>query len=256
MKKIISTLLFAVMLTLTFSGCGAENGASEETTENSSQTESGGTDETTAGSDESKEEIKINNSILYQGHASLRITTPEGKVIYVDPSYGKEGYDVPADLILITHSHDDHNKPGLIKTQNPDCVKITNLEALINGEYKTFEFDFVTVEPVAAGGNRNHDVNVCVGYVLTFNNGKTVYISGDTSKLEQMEALAERGLDYAFFCCDGVYNMDAEEASECAALVKAAHNIPYHMFEENEKAENFEADGKITLAAGEVLPIE
>ncbi len=231
MKRISLIMLLILTLAAVLSGCGEGKGSNGEGN-------------------------KIINSILYQGHASMRIITPEGKVIYIDPSYGNEGYDVPADLILITHSHDDHNKPELIKTQNPGCMKITNLEALADGEYKTFEFDFVTIEPVAAGGNPNHNVNICVGYVLTLTNGKTIYISGDTSKLEQMEELSERALDYAFFCCDGVYNMDAKEASECADLVKAAHNIPYHMFEETEKAENFEADGRIILSAGDVLPID
>ena len=32
-------------------------------------------------------------------------------------------------------------------------------------------------------------------------------------------------------CCEGVYNMDLDEASECAELVQAKHNIPYHIVE-------------------------
>ena len=35
--------------------------------------------------------------LLYQGHASLRLTTNSGKVIYVDPFAG-EGYEPTADL--------------------------------------------------------------------------------------------------------------------------------------------------------------
>lgn len=41
--------------------------------------------------------------LLYQGHGSLRLITDSGKVIYIDPFAG-EGYDVPADLILVTTS--------------------------------------------------------------------------------------------------------------------------------------------------------
>ena len=37
-------------------------------------------------------------SLLYQGHGSLRITTADNKVIYIDP-YAGDGYDLPADLI-------------------------------------------------------------------------------------------------------------------------------------------------------------
>ena len=36
--------------------------------------------------------------LLYQGQGSIRIVTPEGKVIYIDP-YAGTGYDLPADLI-------------------------------------------------------------------------------------------------------------------------------------------------------------
>ena len=46
--------------------------------------------------------------LLYQGHASLRITTSKGKIVYIDP-YAGEGYDKPADMVLITHEHYDHN---------------------------------------------------------------------------------------------------------------------------------------------------
>ena len=43
--------------------------------------------------------------LLYQGHGSYRITTDDGRVLYVDP-YAGEGYDKPADIVLITHDND------------------------------------------------------------------------------------------------------------------------------------------------------
>lgn len=198
-------------------------------------------------------------TLLYQGHGSLRITTREGKVIYVDP-YAGEGYNVPADLILVTHGHSDHTAVHLIEAKNPDCQTITHSEALVDGEYKTFEMDYVTVEAVQAGNNPNHDISQCVGYILTLSDGKTVYISGDTSTTEQMATFADRHLDYAFFCCDGRYNMDTSEASACAALVAAKHSIPYHMapgaLYDEKVAEQFEAQGRLLIPAGETITIE
>ena len=49
--------------------------------------------------------------LLYQGHGSFRLTADDGRVIYVDPYKGK-GYDLPADIILVTHNHRDHNQIG------------------------------------------------------------------------------------------------------------------------------------------------
>jgi len=65
--------------------------------------------------------------LLYQGHASFRLIAKNGTVIYIDPAYG-ENYDLPADIILVTHEHHDHNKVELI-TQKKKCVVITNDEA-------------------------------------------------------------------------------------------------------------------------------
>ena len=152
------------------------------------------------------------DTLLYQGHGSLRIVTAGGKIIYIDPYAGK-GYDMPADLILVSHGHSDHTGVGLIRKRAPGCREIWFGEALKNGVYGKYELGWVTVEAVQAGNNKNHDIRECVGWLLTFPDGVTVYASGDTSKTAQMAGLASRGIDYAFFCCDGIYNMDIPEAS-------------------------------------------
>ena len=72
-------------------------------------------------------------SLLYMGQGSLRIVTGEGKVIYIDP-YSGDGYDLPADLILVTHGHYDHNGLALVQSRNEDCRIITQNEALAGGE--------------------------------------------------------------------------------------------------------------------------
>ena len=124
---------------------------------------------------------------------------------------------------------------------------------------RTFDLGYVTVEAVEAGYNPNHNVEFCVGYVLTFSDGVKLYVTGDTSKTQQMPALAEKEIDYAFFCCDGIYNMGLEEAAECARLVGAKHNIPYHLVPPNdgifdrERAEEFDAPDKLIVEAGEEI---
>ncbi len=202
---------------------------------------------------------EVHGSLLYMGHASLRITTPEGKVIYIDPYAGD--YSVPADLILITHGHYDHNNPKKVTERNEGCEIITWKEALKGGAHQIFDLGYVTVETVEAGNNRNHNLKECVGYIITLSDGIKVYVSGDTSKTAQMEELAEKNIDYAFFCCDGQYNMDVEEAVECAKLVGAKINIPYHVIVKDGKyfdlkrAELFAAPNRIILEDGGELEL-
>ena len=205
------------------------------------------------------EEEPSGHRLLFQGHGSLRIVTGEGKVIYIDP-YAGEGYDLPADLILVTHGHQDHTAVKKIKNRNDGCRTITWKEALVKGEYKTFDLGYATVETVQAGNNRNHNIKECVGWVITLPDGITVYTTGDTSTTEQMAELAERNIDYAFFVCDGVYNMDMDEAIACAKLVNAKHSIPYHMKPgaafDRERAELFDVPNRLILPAGEEIILE
>ncbi len=102
------------------------------------------------------------SKLLYQGHGSLRVVTAEGKVLYIDP-YAGDGYDLPADLILVSHGHSDHTAVDLIKNRADDCRIIEYTDALVNGAYKTYDLGYATVEAVQAGNNKNHDINVCVG---------------------------------------------------------------------------------------------
>lgn len=211
--------------------------------------------------EESSSEAKA-AKLLYQGKASIRIVTAEEKVIYIDP-YAGDGYDLPADLILVTYGHYDHCDVDKVKNRNPDCRIITHTEAIQNGEHQIFELGYVTVEAVEAGFNPLHDVNECVGYVLTFADGKSVYITGDTSTTDQMSELSEKEIDYAFFCCDGTYNMGLEEAAACAEMVEAKHNIPYHMTTtamgtnfDRALAEQFDAPNRMIVADGEEIEIK
>ena len=194
--------------------------------------------------------------LLYQGHGSTRFTTQDGRVIYVDP-YTGEGYDKPADIVLITHDHPDHNKIDLI-TQNENCKVITHKEALVNGKHNSFSFNDIVIEATEAR-NLMHNPKKCVGFIITLD-GVRVYCSGDTSKTKQMQEIAKQKIDYALFCGDGVFNMDPKEAAECAELVGAKHNIlihvkPHALFD-LEKAQKWNAPNKLIIQPSEEIELK
>lgn len=192
--------------------------------------------------------------LLYQGHGSFRITADNGTVLYFDP-YAGEGYDTPADLILVTHDHHDHNRVDLVP-QRPGCRVITWKEALEGGTYHTFAEKGITMEAVPAA-NRNHDPACCVGFVLTVD-GKVIYAAGDTSATEAMGSrIRDLKPDWALLPTDGVYNMGPEEASRCAETVGAKHSVPIHMkpgaLFSREAAERFTGPNRVIVEPGEVI---
>lgn len=163
--------------------------------------------------------------LLYQGHASLRLIAEGNKVIYIDP-YAGEGYDLPADLVLITHEHYDHNAIHLVPLTDRTIV-IRSKDAYSGGVYHSFSYFGVDIEPVPAY-NKNHDVSECVGYVLSLE-GKKIYVAGDTDYTPEMERIGKLGITYCFLPIDGVFNMGPEEATRCAEIIHPEHLIPYHM---------------------------
>ena len=192
-------------------------------------------------------------TLLYQGHGSLRVTTDSGRVIYIDPFAG-EGYDAPADLILVTHQHHDHNCVDL-PLKNPGCVIWQSFDALQNGEYRTLRLDFASAEAVEAY-NHHHKKSECVGYIVTVD-GVSVYFAGDTGETEEMSRLAGRNLDYAVLPMDTVYTMDVPETIRCAGLIAAKHTIPVHMspgklFDAG-RAKRFDAPGALLVTPGETI---
>ena len=193
--------------------------------------------------------------LYYQGHGSLRLTAADGRVIYLDPFAG-DGYDKNADIILVTHQHDDHNQINLI-TKKQGCRIITNAEALEGGRHNTFKVGDITIEAVEAS-NKNHDPKQCVGYIVTVD-GIKIYFAGDTSKTKSMESFAKKKIDYALFPCDGFYNMDPDEASECAKLIGARANIPIHLkpgeLFDRKRAEAFKGPNRLIIAAGEEISL-
>ena len=178
------------------------------------------------------------------GHGSLMFEY-DGKTIHVDPYSQVGNYDkLPkADLILLTHEHQDHLDPKAIDTIKKDdtkfvvskvCNEILGYGEVIENGGET-SFHEIDIKAVAAynivnkrpDGEYFHPKGRGNGYVLTFGNLK-VYVAGDTENIPEMESL-KGTIDIAFMPKNMPYTMTDEMFADAAKKVIPKHLYPYHM---------------------------
>lgn len=190
-------------------------------------------------------------TMTYFGRSSLRLVGANGFTVYFDP-YAPGDYSMPADLVLVTHGHGDHNAVNLV-TMKPSGVVLAPRGAVHGRDYEAIgegsvvQVGAVSVRAVAAY-NKNHDRASCVGYVVDLG-GLVVYHAGDTSYISEMASLADYGIDYALLPTDGFYNMDGLEAARCAEAVRARVAVAIH----SSKDQLYSAANAARLTYGHVL---
>ncbi len=180
--------------------------------------------------------------ITFIGHGSLMMKFG-GRTIHVDPFSKLADYaKLPkADLVLITHEHQDHLDPAAIdqvRTKDTKVVltekgaeKLSNGMVMKNGDVQTVMG--IKIEAVPAynlmhkreNGQPFHPKGQGNGYVLTFGN-KRVYIAGDTENTPEMKAL--KNIDIAFLPMNLPYTMTPEMVADAAQAFKPKVLYPYH----------------------------
>jgi|GEM_PF-371937 len=199
---------------------------------------------------------KLPATITYLGRSTLIIEFADGIVAYIDPYAGTSAdYEIPADLVLVTHQHGDHNKTEYVTLKEGGQI-VNCPDDIVYGD--TIELFGLTIQAVPAY-NDNHKKDECCGYLIKFGE-MTLYHAGDTSYIPEMEDLAKEYIDYAFLPMDDFWNMGPEEALEVADTILAEVVVPIHTDSgskwDQENADDFEAVNKVILTPRRSMIIE
>lgn len=159
-------------------------------------------------------------------------------VVYIDP-WGTETDAVPADLILITHAHEDHLQPDEIERLRKDGTKLVaphDVAAGFSGDVtpvapgESHELAGVTFTTVPAYNTAEERLdfhpkaNRWVGYVLELG-GSVYYHAGDTDHAPELDDVKT---DVAFLPIGGYYTMEADEAGDLARSIAPEIAVPMH----------------------------
>nr|MBC7244826.1 MBL fold metallo-hydrolase [Chloroflexota bacterium] len=203
-------------------------------------------------------------AIFWLGGAGFAFKTAAGKIVFIDP-YLSDCLDrfyswkrlplspipfapgeVKADLVLVTHAHDDHLDPETIPAMAAASQAVfagpTNCVSAMRGwgipaervvEINRGESCVIQGVPVSAvfahhistAGAQTPDA---VGYVLNLD-GVVIYHTGDTlyhPNLQRVKALQPQ---VVLPCINGQYgNMSTEEAAQLTYEIEASVAIPMH----------------------------
>ena len=180
--------------------------------------------------------------ITFLGHGTLMFVH-NGKTIHVDPWSRLADYaKLPqADLILVTHEHQDHLDPQAIDALtrentsiviNQACVdKVRRGTIMKNGGNCTLhglKIDAVPAYNIVhkrSGGTPFHPKGNGNGYIVTFGD-KRVYIAGDTENIPEMKSL--KNIDIAFLPMNLPYTMTPEMVADAAQAFQPKILYPYH----------------------------
>jgi L-ascorbate metabolism protein UlaG (beta-lactamase superfamily) len=192
------------------------------------------------GQNKSQSAEEMVKHISWLGQATVKLELDDQR-IYIDPVYHLKEKE-KADIILITHPHQDHYSPealkkiiqkGTVILAPPEvCSSIEeNLKLLTIATQPGFqitigELDIKAVPAYNVVKTKFHPKEKkWLGYVLTWN-GVSIYHTGDTERIPEMQTFTS---DIVLLPLGQTYTMNSvKEAAEVVRDVEAKIAIPIH----------------------------
>jgi L-ascorbate metabolism protein UlaG (beta-lactamase superfamily) len=198
--------------------------------------------------------------ITWLGHGGVLYRSPEEKWVWVDrwtgaPTYA-DAYRTPEQVHVVapTHGHFDHvgdDLADLVELASVDgaatiCSHEMSLwlagrgiEAVGMNKGGTFEaagirFTMVRADHTGGATLTGGDVATtrelgCWGWIIDFEDGTTVYHSGDTDVFGDMALIGERfAPEYAVLPIGGHYTMGPTDAARAIEMINVSAVLPVH----------------------------
>ncbi len=194
-------------------------------------------------------------SFTWLGHATFVLQSPGGKRIILDPwvtgnpSSPESAKKLGAlDLMLITHGHADHTGDTVSIGRSSGAHVVAPYEVSVWLQQKGLKSVTgmnpggtlealglaITMVPAMHSSSIEEDgkivyLGVATGYVVRFEDGLTIYYSGDTSVFGDMRLIGEiYRPSIAFLPIGDLYTMGPEQAAKACELLGVKQVVPMH----------------------------